>query len=219
MANEERKEELRNQALSTDSTIRELQETVNALPRTDHMTLPAIQVTRVDDETRARQQAIVDINNAKSEKTKIGDTGKTLGEIRNEFMYGVSDLSKEGPKHELIVKEGKEGTQSVTIIPPVIKIVNAEGEEKEVQDKKIVIEATLPNIAAVDADAPKNPVEAREAAGLNADGSEGTPQNKVPMPPPSGGDGTAIPAKEGVSNTAVANSLPKPNGDNNPENK
>jgi hypothetical protein len=218
MANEERKEELKKETMATDSTIRELQATVNALPRTDHMTLPAIQVTRIDDETLARMQAVADINDATSGKDKIGKTGKTLEQVKNEFMYGVSDLSDEAGKHELVVKEGKSGTQSVTIIPPVIKVTGKDGKEEEVQDAKIVIEATPANIAAVDADAPHNPVEAREATGLDADGSKGDPVGKVPVAPPSGGDGTAMPPREAApANSALAASFPKPNTD--PENK
>lgn len=213
MANEERKEELKNETLATDSTVRELQQTVNALPRTDHMTLPAIQVVEIDDETRARAEAIADINNSKS--GKIGKTDKTLEQIRNEFRFGVSNLDDEAGKHEIVIKEGKEGTQSVTIIPPAITIVNSEGKEEEVQDAKLVIKATPANIAPIDADAPHNPVEAREAAGLNADGSEGSPDTKVPVAPPSGGDGTANPPREAAAaNPPLANSLPKP-----PENK
>lgn len=218
MANEERKEELNRETLATDSTIRELQQTVNALPRTDHMTLPAIQVTEIDEETVARMQAVADINDARSDKAKVGKTGKSLEQIRNEFKFGVSDLSQEAGKHEIIVKEGKDGVQSVTIIPPAITIINSEGKEEESQDAKLVIEATPANIAAVDAKAPKNPVEAREAAGLNADGTEGDPIGKVPVAPPSGGDGSAMPSKEAASNNPpLANSFPKPNTE--PENK
>lgn len=216
MANEDRKEELKNETLATDSTVRELQQTVAALPRTDHMTLPAIQIVEIDDETRARAQAIVDLNNAKS--GKIGKTGKTKEQIANEFMYGVTNLDDAAEKHQIEVKEGKNGVQSVTVIPPVIKVTNEQGEVEEVQGKKLVIEATPANVAPVDADAPKNPVEAREAAGLNPDGSEGEPIGKVPVAPPSGGDGSGMPPKEAASNNPqLAASLPKPVTE--PENK
>lgn len=198
MANEEKK------VMSTDSTIRELQQVVDALPRTDHMTLPAIQITEIDEETQARMQAIADINNAKSDKEKIGD--KTVGQIKNQFAYGVSDMDEEAGKHEIIVKEGREGTRSVTIIPPVIIGVDENGKEHEIQSDKLVIEPTPANIAPVDADAPKNPVEGREAA-------EETQAVEEPVARP------IVPATPTIPNATPSSSAQVPPVNTNSENK
>ena len=50
---------------SNDTTIMELQEIVNNLPRTDHMTLPAVQITKIDEETKTRSEDIVKINESR----------------------------------------------------------------------------------------------------------------------------------------------------------
>ena len=199
MANEE------NKVMSTDSTIRELQEIVDVLPRTDHMTLPAIQITEIDDETLARMQAIADINDAKSDKEKVGD--KTVGQVKNEFMYGVSDLDQEAGKHELVVKEGREGTRSVTVIPPVIKATDEDGKEHEVQSEKLVITPTPANVAAVDADAPHNPVEAKEAT------DEASKPTDTPVEKP------VIPASPATPNATPSSSAQAPIVNPNLENK
>ena len=177
MANEKKKEEIREARLATDSNIRELQQTVAALPRTDHMTLPAIQVAEIDEQTRARAAAIVAINNARNADDVVDEeTGKTLGQVKSEFEYGVSDMNEEAGKHEIQINETENGLETVTIIPPVREVTNEQGEVVEVKDEEVVIEPTPANIAPVDVNAPHNPVEAREAAGLNPDGSEGDTQ-------------------------------------------
>ena len=186
MANEE------NKVMSTDSTIRELQEIVDVLPR-------------IDDETLARMQAIADINDAKSDKEKVGD--KTVGQVKNEFMYGVSDLDQEAGKHELVVKEGREGTRSVTVIPPVIKATDEDGKEHEVQSEKLVITPTPANVAAVDADAPHNPVEAKEAA------DEASKPTDTPVEKP------VIPASPATPNATPSSSAQAPIVNPNLENK
>ncbi len=179
MANEINKEEIKQ---SSDANIRALQNIVEGLPRTDHMTLPAIQITEIDPETRTRLGMIADINKSKNDEDVIGKEGRTRSQIRNEFMYGVSDLSEEGAKHQLVVNEGEEGRESVTIIAPVIEVTNADGEVEETQAEELTIEATPANIAPIDKDAPHDPVEARTAAGLAEDGSEGQPVDGPAQP-------------------------------------
>jgi hypothetical protein len=175
MANGNKKEEVQQNKRATDSTLRALQDTVDSLPRTDHMTLPAVQITAIDDETIAKMRMISEINKAKNAEDVVNEEGLTLGQVRNQFLYGVTDANEEGAKHEVVVNETEDGRESVTIIAPVIEVTNADGEVEEVQDEPVVIEATPANIAPIDKDAPKDPVAAREAAGLNPDGSEGDP--------------------------------------------
>lgn len=137
---------------STDSTLRELKETVDSLPRTDHMTLPAIQIAKIDDETKARMEAISKINNATKSDEVVTEDGRTLQEIRNEFEFGVTDLSDEGFKHKLTLSKDSEGNET-------LKVQGAYDKAEEA----IEIKATPANIAPVDVDAPHNPVEAKEA--------------------------------------------------------
>jgi hypothetical protein len=175
MANENKKEVIQEDRRAADSTIRALQETVDSLPRTDHMTLPAVQITAIDEETLARMRMISEVNKGGDSEAVVNEEGLTLGAVRNQFLYGVTEGEERGSKHEIVVNSTEDGSESVTIIPPVIEVQNAEGELEEVQDEPVTIEATGANIASVDKDAPQNPVAAREAAGLNPDGSEGDP--------------------------------------------
>lgn len=177
MANEEKnKEETRTESKATSPTVRELQNTVESLPRTSHMTLPAVSITKIDDETLASMKRMSEINKATSYEDEVGE--QTVGEIRRKFVYGVSGDSEEGAKHEVIENDD----MSVTVIPPARKITDASGEVREVKGREVTFEATPANIAPIDKDAPHDPVQARVRAGLAADGSEGDPiGNMAPL--------------------------------------
>jgi hypothetical protein len=210
MANEvKKKEEIKEAQVASDSTVRELQKTVDALPRTDHMTLPAIMITEIDEETLARMASVEAINKATKPDEVIDEEGKTLQQVRNEFEFGVTNLDDEAGKHEFIVEGNARETESVTVVPPVAVVVNAEGEEEEVQGDPVVIKPTPANIAPVDAEAPHNPVEAREAVGLAVDGSEGEAPIGTPALP--GGIPTNPQPEAGV--TKEFGTAPKVGGD------
>src|SRR5688572_30713114 len=117
-----------NEVQASDPILRELVERVESLPRTDHMTLPAVMVNEIDDETRARMASIKAVNDARNPDDVIDESGKTLAQVRREFEFGVSEEDEEGGKHSFKFEEGEHGIQKVTVIPPVHKVINAEGE-------------------------------------------------------------------------------------------
>jgi hypothetical protein len=162
MANETNKKSNETTATvsSADTTVRELEASIENLPRTDHMTLPALMVNTIDAETAARMKTIETINEAKKPDDVVDETGRTFQQVRNQFEFGVTELDEKGSKHEFEV--GSDG--SITVIAPEIN---------DEHRREVTIVPTPANIAPVDADAPKDPVEARVAEGKAEDGSEG----------------------------------------------
>lgn len=135
------------------SVVEQLEASIQNLPRTDFMTLPAVMVTSIDEETLERMKAISEINAATDKDTKIGSTGKTFGEIVNEFKFGVASLEEIGEKHSF-----KATATGVVISAPEIN------GERAVD---VVIEATPANISPSDAGAPTNPVDAKEEGNVS----------------------------------------------------
>lgn len=156
-------------AVEADNAVRELMDMVERLPRTDGMTLPAVGITIIDEETAARMKAIAAINAATDPNVVIDEEGKTLQQVRNEFTYGVTNLDETGAKHTFEVTTDENGNSAVKITAPEV-----EGQESS----SVVIAATPPNIAPIDAGSPTNPVEAREM-GIES------PSNPAPAVTPS----------------------------------
>lgn len=127
-----------NDKIERSNSVRELEELVASLPRTDGMTLPAVQIVKIDDEAIKRSEEVVAINAATKAEDVINSEGKTLGEVRNEAVFGMKNPMEGGEKHTF--KDGEDG--SFIIVPPTIN-----GEKQD----DIVIKPTPPNVAAVDA--------------------------------------------------------------------
>jgi hypothetical protein len=138
-----------NKITPAEALADELKASIENLPRTDHMTLPAVQIVRIDEEAEARFNRTVAVNHATSADEVVTEDGKTLEQVRNENLFGVTNLDDKAAKHTI-----KVDGDNVIIVAP---IKDAEGNKAET-----VIAPTMQNIAAVDAGAPTNPVEAKK---------------------------------------------------------
>lgn len=178
----------------TDTTVNELKQTVDALPRTDFMTLPAVNIVTIDDETLRQMEMTRRMNAGGNPDDVVNDqNGITRQQYRDMIEFGVmpdGSVPEGSGKHTFDVNTAADGSvESVTINPP------------EEGGQSVEIAAAPANVAPMDADQPTNPVEARENRTNDATANPPAP---TPM------------AKKTTASEADRNAITTPNPNENP---